>query len=292
MGEVCAEHGAANATVAHIVARSGVSRRTFYELFDDREDCLLAAVEEALSRAAKHVLSAYDAPGHWQERMRAALLALLEFLDDEPYLGRLLIVETLSGSGQALRRRQEVLTAAIAAVELGRAEAKDPGPPQLTAEGVVGAALSVLHARLLDPGHSPLRELAGQLMSMIVLPYLGAGAARRELARPVSPPHDRRRVPPANPLRTLEMRLTYRTVQVLGAVAATPGSSNREIGEAAEIHDQGQMSKLLTRLEKLGLIENTGAGATRGAPNAWTLTAAGQDVHQTFARREGAPQLA
>ncbi len=42
MMEVAGERGAGNATVAHVVARSGVSRRTFYEMFADREDCLVA----------------------------------------------------------------------------------------------------------------------------------------------------------------------------------------------------------------------------------------------------------
>ena len=76
------------------------------------------------------------------------------------------------------------------------------------------------------------------------------------------------------------MRLTYRTVRVLLAIAQRPGASNRRIGEDAEVHDQGQISKLLTRLHKLGLIENTGAGHAQGAPNEWALTAKGQDVQR------------
>ena len=88
------------------------------------------------------------------------------------------------------------------------------------------------------------------------------------------------------------MRLTYRTVRVLTAVAAlgAGGSypSNREIGYAADIQDQGQISKLLTRLAKLGLIENTGAGLARGAPNAWMLTGKGQEIELAIGRRSGA----
>jgi DNA-binding MarR family transcriptional regulator len=85
-------------------------------------------------------------------------------------------------------------------------------------------------------------------------------------------------------LRDLEMRLTYRTVRVLSAIANDPGSSNRSLGDAAGIGDQGQVSKLLARLQRLGLIENKGIGAaTRGEPNAWTLTGKGHDVHDTIA---------
>lgn len=79
------------------------------------------------------------------------------------------------------------------------------------------------------------------------------------------------------------MRLTYRTARVLAAVASDPGASNRVIAAASDIVDQGQISKLLARLEKLGLVENASVGsATRGAPNAWMLTHAGEEVHDSL----------
>jgi predicted transcriptional regulator len=128
-----------------------------------------------------------------------------------------------------------------------------------------------------DPGR--LVELAGPLVGMIVMPYLGSAAARAELERPVPRGASRGRVASVNPLKDLEMRLTYRTVRVLGAVAAHPGSSNRGVGEASGMRDQGQTSKLLARLERLGLIENTDAGSAQGGPNAWSLTHRGLEVH-------------
>ena len=76
------------------------------------------------------------------------------------------------------------------------------------------------------------------------------------------------------------MRLTYRTLKVLEFVARQPGASNREVADGAGIQDQGQMSKLLGRLERLGLIRNTGSGYPSGAPNAWCLTARGEDVER------------
>ncbi|MGH2832303.1 MAG: MarR family transcriptional regulator, partial [Solirubrobacteraceae bacterium] len=86
-----------------------------------------------------------------------------------------------------------------------------------------------------------------------------------------------------DPLRDLQMRLTYRTVRVLLAIAAAPAKSNREVGAAAGIEDQGQISKLLSRLERLGLIENAGAGQVRGSPNAWELTGRGLEVERLVA---------
>jgi AcrR family transcriptional regulator len=289
--EACAEHGAANLRVGHIVERSGVSRRTFYEAFAGREDCLLAAVEHALSRLAERVRPVYRTPGRWLDRMRAAVAEALKFFDEEPHTARLLLVETLGAGERALRLRQTVLAEIIAAVDEARGQAKGAtNPPPLAAEGALGGALAVLHARLLDPGHGPLVELTGQLMSVLVLPYIGASAARRELTRPL-PQGATRKPPPANPLHSLDMRLTYRTVRVLSAVAGDPRASNCELAAAAGIHDQGQASKLLTRLERLGLVENTGAGVRRGAANAWVLTETGVKVQRAIGQfPSGAPR--
>jgi AcrR family transcriptional regulator len=280
MVDVVAERGAANVTVARVVARSGVSRRTFYELFDDREDCFLAAFDDGIARIASEVLPAYQQPSKWRERIRASLTALLRVLDDEPGMGRLVIVETLGAGPRALERRSRVLAQVITAVDEGRREAKrSDGPPPLTAEGVVGAVLGVLHGRLLKKNPGRLIELTGPLMGMIVLPYLGPAAGRRELDRPVPKVSNNPRRTLTDPLRELEMRLTYRTVRVLMAVASNPGSSNRTVADGAGIKDQGQISKLLVRLQRLDLIENTGEGSARGGPNAWRLTEKGREVH-------------
>jgi DNA-binding MarR family transcriptional regulator len=87
-------------------------------------------------------------------------------------------------------------------------------------------------------------------------------------------------------LRELDVRLTYRTGRVLTAVAELggrgSGPSNREIADAAGISDEGQISKLLKRLEGLGLIENHGPGHPSGMPNAWQLTAKGTELQRTM----------
>jgi AcrR family transcriptional regulator len=115
MAEVVTERGLAAATVATVVARAGVSRRTFCELFADREECFIAAFDHASGLAAAAVRPEYERPGSWRERIRAGL----------------------------------------------------------TAEGVVGAVLAVIHARLVVPTGCPMVELLGPLMNMIVLPYQG-----------------------------------------------------------------------------------------------------------------------
>ncbi len=85
-------------------------------------------------------------------------------------------------------------------------------------------------------------------------------------------------------------RVTYRTARVLTAIAERPGSSNREIANRAEVVDQGQMSKLLSRLEAQGLIANVGGGGLRGAPNAWELTLRGEQAQHTIAQVDATPE--
>ncbi|HEV3071217.1 MAG TPA: TetR/AcrR family transcriptional regulator [Solirubrobacteraceae bacterium] len=299
--EVAGERGVAQASVAHIVARAGVSRRTFYELFEDREDCFLAAFDHALARARETVVLAYESERGWRERIRAGLAALLQFLDEEPGLGGLLIVDSLSAGPRALERRGLVLDVLLAVVDAGREEGRAARErPALAAEGVVGGVFSVVHARMLRlraagvegararAGELPFLGLLNQLMGMIVMPYLGTAAAKRELKRPVPAVRAVRRAA-ADPLRDLDMRLTYRTIRVLVAIAEASGASNRRIAEAAGVSDQGQISKLLTRLEHLGLIQNAGEGPAKGEPNAWTLTETGAEVERAIRTETGSP---
>jgi AcrR family transcriptional regulator len=281
MVEVARERGAAQVTVAHVVDHSGVSRRTFYEHFEDREACFLAAFDEAVQRAAAIVVPAFHGEGAWRERVRAGLEALLGFLDDEPGLGALCVVGALGGGPQALERRASVVRVLVDAVDEGRRAKSGLRATRLTAEGAVGAVLGVLHARLTADEAKPMAGLLGPLMGMVLLPYLGPAAAAREAARPVP---RRRRVArhSRDPLRDLDMRLTYRTVQVLSAIAAHPGASNRRVADASGVQDQGQISKLLARLEHLGLIGNQAAEAVRGEPNAWRLTSRGLEIEQAI----------
>ncbi len=301
MGELVRERGPGAVTVARVVARSGVSRRTFYELFQDREDCFLGAFDAAIARAAESVAPAYRAPGPWRERVRAGLQATLCFLDDEPQLGYLCVVGSLGGGEQALERRARVVAKLVDAVHEGRQESRAATrPDRLAAEGVVGAVLSVIHARLVeraarheDPhgrAPKPLLSLLNPLMGMLVLPYLGAAAAERERRRP-APRAQRAAAPRSNPLGELDMRLTYRTVRVLTALSelsgeepanGTHGPSNRQVAAAAGISDQGQISRLLARLRALGLVGNDRTGQARGEPNAWTLTPRGREVARTL----------
>jgi AcrR family transcriptional regulator len=282
--QVLSEHGYGELSVSRITSGAGVSRRTFYDLFEDREDCFLAAFDDAVSRVREVILAGSGTEESWRGQTRAGLLALLLFLDREPGVRSLLIVDAVKAGPRVQERRMRIL-AELSRVLHATGSAARPGSelPGLTGEGVVGAVLGVVHTRLLSNPRASMLELLNPLMGVIVLPYLGPAVARRELeCSPPELPHSR--IPrrphsrPGDPLVGLPMRITHRTLLVLAAIEQRPGASNRDIAATAGVSDQGQISKLLTRLEGLGLIENTSEGQPNGEPNAWQLTPRGQQV--------------
>jgi AcrR family transcriptional regulator len=285
------ELGYEQASVQRIAARGRVSRRTFYELFGNREECLVALLDDVAGRIERELAAAGLEGLAWRERVRGGLWTILSFLDAEPVLARICVVQALHGGPRALERREQLLARLARVLDEGRRE----GPrgeecTLVTAEGLAGGAFGVVYARLRSGDDRPLTGLLDELMGMIALQYLGARAARREQRRPAPAP---RPVPRGgwasaqmekDPLDEVNMRLTYRTARVLACIAELggrgSGPSNRAVAQSAGVTDLGQISKLMRRLERLGLAINTGGGHQSGEPNAWKLTPLGRQLAQ------------
>jgi AcrR family transcriptional regulator len=282
------ELGYERTSVARITARARVSRRTFYDLFGNREACLVALLDEVAERVEQELVAGGLGGLAWRERVRGGLWVILSFLDCEPALARICVVQALHGGPRALERREEILARLAGVLDEGRGEGSRGEQCSLvTAEGLVGGVLGVVYARLRGGDRRPLTGLLDELMGMIVLQYLGARAARREQRRPAPALRLRSQVrwgvgarAERDPLDEVDMRLTYRTTRVLECIAERPGTHNRVVAENAGVRDQGQISKLLRRLERLGLVVNTGGGFQSGEPNAWKLTQLGDQVAQ------------
>jgi AcrR family transcriptional regulator/DNA-binding MarR family transcriptional regulator len=291
-----AERGYRRMAVRGVAERAGVSPKTFYDLFTDREDCFLAAFDYAVDELSAVARPVYEGESGWAERVRAGLGALLELLDREPALCRLVFVEALGAGPRVLARRAQVLEQLEQVIDEGRAGGKSARPPQelppLTAEGIVSATFGVIHARLLQSQPEPLTGLLSALMATIVLPYRGRTAAARELARPAlkhttrAPRQtggDARHVPlgQVGSRPPADFRLTVRTHAVLAAVAELgrrgSGPSNREVSDLVRVADQGQISRLMGRLQEQGLVENAG-GQIQGVAKAWRLTPRGEEI--------------
>jgi hypothetical protein len=293
--------------------RAGLSAAAFHEIFASHDQCVQEAFDDSLARLSLVIERAVAQQAGWLQRVRAGLVALLGFLDDEPQRACLLVLDTPASAlvgidGQ--RRLHGVLARLLDTnresgeaagdrlgdrYELGDARLRPS--LALTAELVVGGVFSVVRTTMLERDSGKLVELAPSLMAFIVTPYLGPGAARVELegrsAVPVgmtaggansSHKTDLSRADAIARTAQLPIRVTRRTTLVLQAIARAPYSNNREVAHAAGIVDEGQASKLLARLEQRGVIENVGIGAARGEPNAWLLTAAGRHTVEVIGR--------
>lgn len=267
-----------------VIERAGVTDGEPTRVFPTVEDCVIGAFDEALHRCSAMIDRAVNDKHGWLGRLRAGLVALLGFLDDEPLWGRL-IVEQASQIDPllALQCERRVLTLLAGLLDEGTPlpdseDGEFTPDPLLTGELVIGGVMSVIRARMRQQQQPPERTdaepfvaLAPALMAFIVRPYLGQAVAQAELTG--APLRDSE--PPAHPL---PVRATHRTAAVLDAIARAPRSSNRQVAEIAGLIDEGQTSKLLSRLAQRGVIENLGRGQNFGEPNAWLLTSYGKQV--------------
>jgi AcrR family transcriptional regulator len=291
---VVCEQGYRGMAVRAVAERAGVSSKTFYDLFSDCEDCFLAAFDHGVQQLEAHARPAFEGERDWVVGIRAGLDAVLGFLDGEPALRRLVFVEALAAGPRVLERRAQLLGELAGVIEESQAGVRlGERLPRVIAEGVVGATFGVIHARLLEQEPGPLVGLAGELMALIVLPYRGRAAAARELSRPVpkattvdapegTDAAGGSRGLSVRPLGSgppADFRMTVRSQRVLEAVAEYPGSNNRMVSELVGISDQGQISRLMIRLQGHGLLENIG-GQGQGAPKAWRLTLNGEQITQ------------
>ena len=143
------EHGYASLTVGHIATRARVSRRTFYEMFDDREQCLLAVLKDIDGQVTAELQAAGLDGLPWRERMRQGLWTVLRFFDRELVLARFCFVESARGDGQIAEYREGLLARVADAIAAG-AEQSESAPGEcspLVAEGLAGGdRLDLEHA--------------------------------------------------------------------------------------------------------------------------------------------------
>lgn len=180
---IAGSEGYAGMTVSAVIARAGVSRKTFYEFFQDREDIFLAAFDQLLERALEGARAAYETGGSWPERLHAVLDAGLRALAANPHEASVGFVEVLAAGPRALQRRDGALREFMQFLSPGYDAAGDEAAiPPLMPEAIVGAIYEVIYARVLQERTAELPELLPQLMFCALAPFLGPRAAAEEAA--------------------------------------------------------------------------------------------------------------
>ena len=186
VADVCSVAGYPDMSVEDVIVTAGVSRRTFYEHFKNKEDAFLAAYDVVVAQLLAAVQEAYEPEQGFAARMRAGLAAFLDFLAREPAFARMCIVEALAAGPDAVARRNGAMAAFAGIIEENARELGTPiEPQQLTAETIVGGIYEVVYSRIVRGDIRQLPELLPDLTYCALLPYLGTEPAveeRRQLA--------------------------------------------------------------------------------------------------------------
>ena len=181
---IVAAKGYGATTVSDLTGEAGISRTTFYELFDDKEACFLAAYDNAVDLLVRRISVAYEAEERWPDRARAGLRTLLEALAAEPEQARLALVD-VAAAGPAAQRR---LRAAVRRLTPFFDEGRDFAPggrnlPANTSRMAIGGVTGLISDELLANRAKQLPSLLSDVLFATLVPYIGPDAAAREVDR-------------------------------------------------------------------------------------------------------------
>lgn len=149
LAEVIAKEGYLDTTVHKILKRAGISRRTFYEIFKDKEECFLVAYQEAADHLVALVQRSCRLGSEPEIRIENGLRAIFEFVEREPRLAKMCVVEVLAAGEKARAARgatMERLTDLAADVLEERCE--DRREAQLRARVLVGGVHELVYDAL------------------------------------------------------------------------------------------------------------------------------------------------
>jgi AcrR family transcriptional regulator len=187
VADTCSAEGYGAMSVEDIIAAAGVSRRTFYEHFKNKEHAFLAAYDAVLGQLFQRVNGAVDSAETLPDKVRAGLAAFLGFLANEPAFARMCIVDVLAAGPEAVARRDGAMRG-FSQLILENARTvipEDDGPPalDLICETVVGGIYEVVYARVLRNELDELPQLLPDLVYALLLPFVGQASALAEYRR-------------------------------------------------------------------------------------------------------------
>jgi AcrR family transcriptional regulator len=271
MGELTAELEASAVGVHHVCQRAGISRRTFYDLYADRNACFLDAVGEAQSRLVSLVAAAVAQAGpEWEDRVVAATRTLVSSLCADRVLGYLCVVAPLAAGPDALALRRTAMD------DIGRLLGPPPEgdvPADLVLAAALGGVWELLRTFLADDVAE--HQVTTAAINTLLVPFVG----RRRAATRAQAPGDAgtfvtRWTPSSSEADGEGLLVTELTRLTLAYLDAHPGACNIDIARAVDVRHESQMSRHLARLQRAGIVQRR----KEGRANAWRLTARGQDA--------------
>ena len=180
---VTAAKGYANTTVADVLNEAGVGRETFYELFDDKLACMLAAHKVLMDDLEARVSEAYGQPGPWERRVVAGLAAALEWFANDPAASRFVLLELGAIGPESMVRFRSHFARFVEMLDEGlEGDERDPDMPQASSLAV-GATFARVYEEVVLDRAAELPSLLPVMTYELLVPFLGEEVARAEQRR-------------------------------------------------------------------------------------------------------------
>ena len=182
--ELVAKRGYLNTSIDQIVKAARVGYVAFYELYDGKEECVLAAFDRVVAEATEAAAAAAAAEEEWPEQMAAGLGSLLELAVAEPQRARIALVEVQSVGPRGYARYEQTLEAAVPKLREGRA--LNPAAAELSEtleEAVLGGIVWIVQQSLVKGELKKADSLLGEAIQIALSPYVGESQAKKLAAR-------------------------------------------------------------------------------------------------------------
>jgi AcrR family transcriptional regulator len=177
-----AEHGYGATTITQITEAAQVSRRTFYEQFDSKQDCFLAAYEVIDHHLGNLIAEATAAERGWPQQVAAALSALVDFFASGPNFARLYLLEAAAAGEVTAAAREQSAERFVALLAPGRDHAAGHEPIEGIEEALVGGIVTLLARRVLLGEAEQLPSITAAVIEFALAPFLGPEQAREVAA--------------------------------------------------------------------------------------------------------------
>lgn len=178
--ELVAKRGYRDTSVDHIVKTARVGRAAFYELYEGKEDCFLAAFDRIVGEGAEAVAAAVAEADGWPKEMAAALGCLLELAAADPQRARIALVEIQAAGPRAYDRYKEVVDRAAPKLRQGREFSQETAAlSDALEEAILGGITWIVHQRLAKGELGDPDSLVAETIQIALSPYLGEEEAKR-----------------------------------------------------------------------------------------------------------------
>jgi AcrR family transcriptional regulator len=184
--DLIADRGFAGVAPADVVERADVTEAEFLLYFARLEDCCVETFDCIAERCERSLYAAYDSPGTWRDRLRAAAYASARFMKANPVETRFALVEFGRATEFAKARLEWAIELYTDLIDAGREESAEPDSmSRASARSAIGSTMSLLSRQWQEEGDvSEAERFVPEMMYLAVRPYLGQEAALEELRIP------------------------------------------------------------------------------------------------------------